>query len=146
MGHAERARPARTGGNEAHLDVIGINYYDRNQWWNFGQTIRRGDPEYRPFREILMEVSARYERPMLISETGTENEARPDWLAYIAGEARAAIRAGVPLYGICLYPDPNHPGWDDDRHCYNGLWDYPHLSGEREIYKPLADDRAAEKA
>src|SRR5581483_10614666 len=119
---------------------IGINYYDRNQWWNFGSTIRRGEPAYRPFREILGEVYARYQRPMFVSETGTENEDRPDWLAYIAEEVRAAIRSGVDLQGIYLYPILNHPGWDDDRHCYNGLWDYPGPSGEREIYQPLADE------
>ena len=31
----------------------------------------------------------------------------------------------------------NHPGWDDDRHCHNGLWDYPDEHGEREPYAPL---------
>ncbi len=35
-------------------------------------------------------------------------------------------------------PIVNHPGWLDDRHCYNGLWDYPDDQGEREIYQPLA--------
>src|SRR4030095_13331801 len=49
---AGRAQP-ELGGNEAYLDVLGLNYYDRNQWWNFGQTIWRGEPEYRPFREII---------------------------------------------------------------------------------------------
>ena len=50
---------------------------------------------------------------------------RPDWLAYVADEARAAMRSGIPLHGICLYPILNHPGWNDNRHCCNGLWDYP---------------------
>jgi hypothetical protein len=122
------------------LDVIGVNYYERNQWWNFGSTIWRGEAAYRPFREILAEVYKRYRRPMFISETGTEDDERPEWLAYIASEARAAMRHGVSLHGICLYPILNHPGWDDDRHCHNGLWDYPSLSGEREIYEPLAQE------
>jgi hypothetical protein len=133
------------GGKESYLDVIGINYYDRNQWWNFGKTIYRNDPEYRPFREILAEVYTRYQRPMFVSETGTENEDRPHWLAYIAGEVRGAIRAGVPMEGICLYPILNHPGWDDDRHCYNGLWDYPQPNGDRGIYEPLAEEIKRQK-
>jgi beta-glucosidase/6-phospho-beta-glucosidase/beta-galactosidase len=133
-----RAQP-ELGGQERYLDVIGINYYDRNQWWNFGGTIYRNEPEYRPFREILLEVWERYGRPLFLSETGTENEDRPAWLAYVASEVRGAIDAGAPLHGICLYPILNHPGWDDDRHCHNALWDYPGPSGEREIYQPLAD-------
>ena len=136
---AGRAQP-ELGGAETYLDVMGINYYDRNQWWNFGATIWRGDPHYRPFREIVTEVYGRYRRPLFISETGTENEDRPAWLHYIAGEVRAAVNVGVPVHGICLYPILNHPGWDDDRHCYNGLWDYPSQSGSREVYQPLADE------
>ena len=133
------------GGDERYLDVIGVNYYDSNQWWNFGKTIFREEPEYRPFREILAEVHRRYHRPMFISETGTENDDRPSWLAYVAGEARAAMQNGVPVHGICLYPILNHPGWDDGRHCYNGLWDYPRADGAREIYGPLAAELERQK-
>lgn len=127
------------GGREEYLEIIGINYYDRNQWWNFGETIWRNDPHYRPFHKILLEVYGRYGRPMFVSETGTENEARPDWFAYIADEVQLAIEHGVPVQGICLYPILNHPGWDDDRHCRNGLWDYAHADGTRDIYQPLAE-------
>ena len=133
-----RAQP-ELGGKESYLDVIGVNYYDRNQWWNYGATIWRGEPEYRPFRDILAEVYARYRRPMFVAETGTEDDKRPDWVGYIADEVGAAIAAGVPIHGICLYPILNHPGWNDDRHCYNGLWDYADAHGNRPIYQPLAD-------
>jgi len=133
------------GGHKSYLDIIGINYYDRNQWWNFGKTIWRHEPQYRPFREILKEVYERYQRPMFISETGTEDDDRPHWLRYIAGEVRAAILAGTPIHGICLYPILNHPGWDDDRHCYNGLWDYASPDGSRDIYAPLAEEIERQK-
>lgn len=128
------------GGSETLLEIIGVNFYDRNEWWNFGKTIRRGEPEYRPFREILGEVHRRYGRPIFVAETGTEDDERPSWFAYIWDEIQAAIAAGVPVEGVCLYPILNHPGWDDDRHCCNGLWDYASPSGEREIYEPLAHE------
>ena len=48
--------------------------------------------------------------------------------------------------GICLYPIVNHPGWEDDRHCHNGLWDYPNDSGEREIYLPLAEELSKQRS
>lgn len=133
------------GGNDKYLDVIGVNYYDANQWWNHGKTIFRGEPQYRPFREILQEVYKRYGRPMFVSETGTEDGKRPAWFAYICDEVHAACQAGVELHGICLYPIVNHPGWNDDRHCYNALWDYPDVHGNREIYQPLADEIARQR-
>ena len=134
-----RAQP-ELGGDESFLDIIGINYYDSNQWWNYGNTIRRHEPQYRPFRDIVAEVYQRYDRPLFIAETGTEGDDRAGWLAYIAAEVRAAIQTGTPVHGICLYPILNHPGWGDDRHCHNGLWDYPQPDGTREIYHPLADE------
>ncbi|BDC50472.1 beta-glucosidase [Bryobacterales bacterium F-183] len=128
------------GGAPELLDILGVNYYDRNQWWHKGETIRYHEPQYRPFSDILQEIHARYSRPIVISETGTEGDERAPWLAYIAGQVRHAIAAGVPVEGICLYPILNHPGWDDDRHCPNGLWDYAGPDDDRAIYQPLADE------
>src|SRR5262249_54912947 len=110
------------------------------QWWNHGKTIRRNEPEYRPFCDILQEIYSRYQRPFFVAETGCENHDRPFWMSYIAAEVRAAIDLRAPVSGICLYPILNHPGWDDDRHCYNGLWDYPGADGSREIYAPMAEE------
>lgn len=132
------------GGNEKYLDIIGVNYYPHNQWmfeslpYNPSCAVDRSDPLYKPFRTMLSEVYERYKRPLFIAETGAEDELRPEWLAYVCDELRATIKANVPVAGVCLYPILNHPGWDDDRHCYNGLWDYPSVTGEREIYEPLA--------
>ena len=128
------------GGKEQYLDVIGVNYYDSNQWWNHGKTIFRGELEYRPFREILHEVYERYRRPMFVAETGAEDGKRTGWFAYICEEVSVAQQNGVKLHGICLYPIVNHPGWNDDRHCHNGLWDYPNAAGLREVYEPLAEE------
>jgi hypothetical protein len=131
---------ADLGGREDYLEIVGLNYYDRNQWWNYGNTIRRNDAAYRPFHDILREVHERYRRPMFISETGTEDEDRPGWFRYILTEVRRAISKGIPVEGICLYPILNHPGWDDDRHCSNGLWDYAGADGSREVFEPLANE------
>jgi hypothetical protein len=128
------------GGSEQQIDVIGVNYYGRNQWFNFGEAIHRDQPEYRPFHQILEEVYERYQRPVFVSETGAEGLERPAWFAYIAEQVRAAEINGVPLEGICLYPILNHPGWVDDRHCLNALWDYASNSGDRPVYEPLAEE------
>ena len=135
------------GGGEEFLDIIGVNFYPHNQWYynlkgveRVGkfQPIRRTDPNYRPFRQILREVYERYHRPVYVAETGAENRIRSGWLNYVCEEVDAAMDSGVPVHGICLYPILNHPGWVDDRHCYNALWDYADEKGNREIYAPLA--------
>jgi hypothetical protein len=136
------------GGDERFLDVPGVNFYPTNEWVLDGPTIWRSDPpdppdpRYRPLREILREVWQRYGRPMLISETGDQGSGRASWLRYVAEEARAARRAGVPVEGICLYPILDYPGWDDDRHCETGLWGYAGHSGDREACTDLAQELA----
>jgi len=128
------------GGNPRYLDILGLNYYSNNQWFYGGGHIDQASPYYRPFREIAREAYERYERPMFIAETGAEDDMRPRWMHYMAAEARAVIQEGIPMEGLCLYPILNHPGWDDDRHCHNGLWDYCNDDGERELCKPYADE------
>ncbi len=128
------------GGAQDLFDLIGVNFYPHNEWIlsEEGQGFIRTDhPSYKPFRELLADVWARYQTPIYISETGTEDEERVPWMRYVCEEVAAAIESGIPIEGICIYPIVNHPGWVDDRHCYNGLWDYANERGEREIYEPL---------
>ncbi|HEY0458041.1 MAG TPA: hypothetical protein VGC97_02745 [Pyrinomonadaceae bacterium] len=127
------------GGAPEYLDIIGLNYYFHNQWFYPNRhKIVRGHELYRPFNEILVEYHKRYNRPILIAETGIEDRERADWFRYICRQTQIAVNKGVPLEGICLYPILNHPGWDDDRHCHNGLWCYADDFGMRDIYEPLA--------
>jgi hypothetical protein len=134
-----RVKP-HLGGAEKYLDIIGGNYYVHNQWILGGSFIDQSSPRYRPFREIVKEVYDRYRRPLFIAETGIEDDERPKWFRYVVTEVFAAMELGAQVEGVCLYPIVNHPGWDDDRHCYNGLWDYPDENGRREIYQPLANE------
>lgn len=131
------------GGDPGYIDVIGVNYYPYNQWHHHPDHQQRtvlppASPLYKPLRGLLAEVATRYGRPLLITETGAEDETRAPWFEMVTREALAARTAGVPVQGVCLYPVVNHPGWDDDRHCQNGLWDYPDAAGHREVYEPLA--------
>ena len=107
--------------------------------------IEPSHPMYRPVWQMLREVHERYRRPLFIAETGIEDEARPAWLRYIGYEVRRALYERIPIQGICLYPVVNHPGWEDDRHCHNGLWDYADEAGDRPIYEPLARELESEQ-
>ena len=127
------------GGSPHAIDVIGVNYYFHNQWhYPSRKKIPLGHEIYRPLSDILDEFYRRYQKPMLIAETGIEDDERPNWFRYVCEETTRARSNGVDINGVCLYPIVNHPGWADDRHCHNGLWDYPDENGQREIYRPLA--------
>ncbi len=128
------------GGSPQYLDMIGVNYYVHNQWVYEGSFIESTDPRYRPLHDILAEVHRRYSRPLLIAETGIEDERRQEWLSYVCDEAIQAARNDIPIEGICLYPIIDYPGWEDDRCCRTGLWDYPDPCGNRRIYSPLANE------
>jgi UDP-galactopyranose mutase len=127
------------GGEPGYLDIIGLNFYEQNQWVHHSKPLTRDDPRYRPLHKLIQEVWIRYRRPMFISETGTEDERRAEWFNYICDEVRTALNLGIPVLGICLYPILNHPGWENDRHCHNGLFDYADASGDRDMYLPLAE-------
>ena len=129
------------GGEPNFLDAIGVNYYWNNQWLHEGEreAVVPSDTRHRPLRVLLAEAYARYRRPVFMAETSIEGDARAGWLRYIGEELRAAVRGGVPLEGICLYPVLSHPGWDDDRYCPNGLLEIDARSnGGRPVHAPLA--------
>lgn len=121
------------GGEEQYLDIIGVNFYHNNQWIHGGPPIERNGKGYRPFHQMLAETYARYGRPIFVAETGIEGDARADWFRYVHDEVTEARRRGVPVEGICLYPVMDHPGWDDDRACPNGL-----ITPGRGTFAPLA--------
>ena len=160
VGHAESYRTSQfeawdmmlgrgqpeLGGREDLIDIIGVNYYIHNQFVWQGPLIVPSDPRYRHVSTMLQEVYARYQRPIFVAETGVEGRTRPAWLRYMCREVLLAIEAGVPVEGVCLYPILNHPGWDDDRHCHNGLFDYPDAAGPRAVFQPLADEVARQLA
>jgi hypothetical protein len=134
------------GGKPEYLDTVGVNYYSDNQWFHNGDMIERTDPRYRPFRELLEETHKRYGKPVLVAETGAEGDPRASWFKYVCDEVAAALEAGVPVEGICLYPVVDYPGWVDERHCATGLLGHPDAEGKREVHAPLAEELARQQA
>jgi len=133
------------GGSEAHLDIVGVNFYPENQLARGGTTLPLGHWLYHPLRHLLAEVDARYGRPVLLSETGAEGSNGAGWLRYVGGEVRAARRAGVPVQGICLYPVMDYPGWQNDRLCQCGLIRSGGDGRERSCDQDLMDQIAEEQ-
>ena len=136
------------GGQEDFVDFVGVNYYIHNQWTypgEGGSMIVPSDPRYRHVRDLLQENFEHHSKPLFVAETGIEDGTRPAWVRYVCNEVFAAIANSVPVQGVCLYPIVNHPGWEDDRHCYNGLFDYADDWGNREVFEPLANELARQQ-
>ena len=86
----------------------------------------------------------RFERPILIAETGAEGSGRASWLHYVCCEVRAAMGEGVTVEGLCLYPILDYHGWANDRLCATGLLSSPDEAGVRRVHQPLADELQAQ--
>jgi hypothetical protein len=117
---------AELGGSRKHLDIIGVNYYWTNQWEHQrpGCYLCPGDPRLTMVSDLLCDVSARYGGDLLITETAHVGPLRAPWLRYVTEEARIALRRGVQLHGLCLYPILGMPEWHEPEVTVPmGLWD-----------------------
>ncbi len=109
------------GGKPEYLDIIGVNFYPSNQFTTDEETVGFGQLFYRPFEDILMEVWERYQKPILIAETGAEGANGAAWLRYVSHEYTNAIHQGALIQGCCIYPVMDYVGWTNNRHCRCGL-------------------------
>ncbi|WP_242920001.1 amine oxidase [Pontibacter liquoris] len=136
------------GGNPDYLDILGLNYYYNNQWETGTHTRlpwlnEHNDPRWRPLHSLLAEVHARYQKPVVLAETSHPGVHRPNWIRFVTDQCAAALQAGVPLWGICLYPVIDRPDWDHLQPWHNaGLWDAAPRRGkttQRLLHKPYAE-------
>ncbi|MFC0407408.1 glycoside hydrolase family 1 protein [Roseomonas elaeocarpi] len=125
------------GGGPDAADVIGFNFYWNNQWIDNSHPLSPFDKRYIPPRELFRRTWERYGLPIFMAETSIEGDRRPGWLRFMGEEVRAAIRDGVPIEGMCLYPVLSHPGWDDGRYCPNGLLEMATEGDGRVVDAPL---------
>jgi hypothetical protein len=114
------------GGKPAYLDIIGVNYYGINQWEHQrpGSVLPHDDPRRKPFSELLQRLHTRYDRPLIITETSSQGELRPQWVRDIGHECLRAVEMGVDLHGVCLYPVIDMYEWHQwETPTRMGLWD-----------------------
>ncbi|MDZ7278790.1 beta-glucosidase [Pantoea eucrina] len=134
---AGRAAP-ELGGQADFLDILGLNYYPDNHWFFSGETIPDTHPAYQPLHQLLTQCWQRYQRPMLLAETGAEGDARARWLRYVTEQAMLALDNGVALEGISLYPVVEYPAWADDRRSPGALLGLGDPNGNRTVHEALA--------
>lgn len=126
------------GGSEELLDVIGLTWYPDHQWFHNGDPLEAHHPDYRPLHLLLQDIGQRYQRPILLAETGAESFRSSDWLNRVCEEVRTALDLGVQVEGISLYPLVDYPSWDDDRRSPAGLFGLPDANGNRTVNETSA--------
>jgi beta-glucosidase/6-phospho-beta-glucosidase/beta-galactosidase len=125
------AREPNLGGAAKYLDIMGLNFYHSNQWEHGGGRLRwedePRDDRWIPLHQLIEGLYRRYQRPICIGETSHFGSGRARWIREIGDEIAAAIRNGIPIEGVCLYPVIDRPDWEDANHWHNsGLFDFTH--------------------
>ncbi len=112
------------GGAENLVDFVGVNYYWDCQWQHNYGPLPWPSATRTPLSEMLDMVYRRYDKPLLLSETGNFGEKRIPWLKEITADCRQAMEMGVDLQAICLYPIVDRPDWDFlENYSQCGVWD-----------------------
>ena len=131
------------GGSPEVIDILGFNNY------SFGQMEYReggphaaldpGDDRIRSVCDLVEEAWRKYRRPCIIAETSGRGTGRAHWLNDIASESLAAIRRGVDLHGICLFPAVDMADWHTGEWLRMGLVDIEELPNGVLMRKPVPD-------
>lgn len=122
---AGRMCPELEGSPEL-FDMVGVNYYYNNQWDHFNRILPWPAQEKKltPLSQLLLNAYYRYNKPLVLTETGHFGDLRAQWLEEITLECNRAIYLGVDLLGVCIYPVIDRPDWDNLSSYSNcGIWD-----------------------
>ena len=127
-------RHPELGGAPEVLDIVGVNCYA------FGQMELReqgphvalppDDDRIKPLGDLLAFAWERYRRPMIVGETSGLGDGRPAWLKDVIEESLAAVRKGMDLHGICLFPAVDMPNWHTGEWLHNGICDLVEEGGD----------------
>jgi beta-glucosidase/6-phospho-beta-glucosidase/beta-galactosidase len=115
------------GGAPEILDILGANVYNFSQaeegLGGHREILGPNDPRRRPLSDMLKYAWDRYHRPVVIGETSGFKEHRAQWLNDTMEECMKAMRMGVDLQGICLYPAVDIPDWNTGEWAKIGIFD-----------------------
>lgn len=121
------------GGRPDYMDLAGFNYYYNNQWEHCGPILGWCKVKRRTcFSELLKDAYLRYKKPVVLSETGHFGKDKKKWMRQITEDCIKAMKKGVDLKGICIYPVLDRPDWDLGHYIPCGIWGYTE-DGERTV-------------
>ena len=127
-----RAEP-QLGGWPESFQVVGVNCYPDTQRVTMAEEgLPIDDPRRLPLRQALGALWERYRKPIIMAETSARDAQRPFWLRYVTDEVIAALKAGVDVQGVCIYPLVDMREWKRGQigeWGRLGLWDIREADG-----------------
>jgi hypothetical protein len=117
------------GGSPDVIDVLGFNNYSFGQMEYRQQGTHKPpvDDRIRSVCDLVEEAWRKYKRPCIIAEIAGRGPGRPHWLNDITTECLAAVRKGVDLHGICLFPAVDMTDWHTGKWLRIGIADVERL-------------------
>lgn len=121
------------GGKPEYIDIVGLNYYISNQdivkkflengaietyHLSMQSRLRVG------FDVMMQDVYERYQKPIVITETGSYGSLRMPWWRRLLKDMDAAFAKQIPLLGVCSYPIIDRPDWSNGQLTNSGFWDF----------------------
>jgi beta-glucosidase/6-phospho-beta-glucosidase/beta-galactosidase len=130
------------GGSPEIIDILGFNNYSFGQMEYAGGgkpnvPLKQGDDRIRPVCDLLMEAWSKYKRPSIIAETSGLEGGRPQWFDDLMRESLAAVRQGMDLQGMCLFPGVDMTDWHNGRWLHMGIADMEPLPSGALMRKPF---------
>ena len=122
------------------IDILGFNNYSFGQMEYREQgphkALEPSDDRIRSVCDLVEEAWRKYKRPCIIAETAGRGQGRPHWLDDITTECLAAVRKGVDLHGICLFPAVDMTDWHTGEWLRMGIADVERLPDGRLMRTP----------
>lgn len=105
------------GGDDSFLDILGFGYNYDGRFGNIGREKLQNS-----LATLLQIAYCRYNRPIVISETGPFDAGNEQWIVEITSECINAMLSGVDIKGICI-PATSRPDWETQAgYHHTGLW------------------------
>ncbi|HEX8498163.1 MAG TPA: family 1 glycosylhydrolase, partial [Actinomycetales bacterium] len=96
------------------VDVLGLDYYCHSEWLYDDDGAHAPSPEPIGFAEVAQQYADRYGLPMMMSETNVRGlpTDQVTWLRYALEEYELAVERGLPMHGLCWFPQVDSADWD----------------------------------
>jgi len=96
------------------IDVLGLDYYPHSEWFYDGEVSRAPSPRPVGFAAVAQQYADRYRVPMMLTETNIRGmpSDRVSWFRHMLEQYDTALARGVPLHGVCWFPQVDSCDWD----------------------------------